>query len=193
MKGDRNGVRVWHNSSGDGIGLYFYPMQPDVPYTKPVDELRGFYRNMAQTGGGAILEVDILTLDDSKVIRTVTKIPQKPTGMAYLGSLTLPFREFSYVLKIQCLESGMTGVRDSMILDELLKSGEVTVGEKGQLQGWIRDPYDSSATGAFARNRADSEEYDSRFPHHPLSRLRTVLAYVQKTLSVSDDVKRASI
>jgi hypothetical protein len=85
----------------------------------------------------------------------------------------------------------MTGVRDSKILDTLLKSGEVTIGEKGRLQGWMQDPYDPLATGAFARNRAESEEYDGHFPEHPLSRLRTILAHVQKTLTVSDEVKRA--
>jgi len=32
----------------------------------------------------------------------VLKIPRQPHGITYLGSLTIPFAEFSFVIKMQC-------------------------------------------------------------------------------------------
>ena len=37
----------------------------------------------------------------------------------------MPFRDCSFVLKIQCEERGVTGVREAVLLDEKLGSGEV--------------------------------------------------------------------
>ena len=110
--------------------------------------------------------------------------------MTYLGSITLPFRDFSYVVKIQCMEQGTTGIRDAVILDEKLASGEVTISEKsGTLEGWMQDPYDLTIVGGFARNKSEAEEYDARFPEHPLTRLRQLLGQIEETLQISDDVR----
>jgi hypothetical protein len=191
LHGDHNGVRVWRTSLGDGFGLFYSPQPPDSKlHSNSIDEVRTFYRNEARADGGAILEVDILKLDDCKVIRTIIKTPQKPNGMTYWGTLTLPFRNFSYVLKVQCREIGTTGMRDSFIFSAHLKSGEVTLGKDGQILGWMQDPYDPSATGPLAKNKSESEEYDIQFPKHPLSRLRQTLAHLQPTLKVSEEVKR---
>ena len=110
--------------------------------------------------------------------------------MTYLGSLTLPYQYFSYVVKAQCVETGITGIRDSIVLDAKLHSGEVTIGENGELQGWMAEPYDGQATTALARNKSEAEQYDVNFPEHPLSRLRRLLRQVQLTLKVGNDVKR---
>jgi|SRR5579859_75774 len=191
FKGDHDGVPVWHTPAGDGLGIFYYPEPPDTKLlTNSVDEVRAFYRNEAQASGGAILEVDVLELDGCKTIKTIIKVPQKPKGMGYLGSLTLPFRDFSYVLKIQCLERGITGMRDSVIFSTYLKSGEVTLGKDGQILGWMQDPYEPSLISALAKNKSEAEEYDSQFPQHPLSRLRRILAQVQPTLKISEEIRR---
>jgi len=36
--------------------------------------------------------------------------------MNYLGSLAIPFAEFSFILKIQCAERGITGIRETFLL-----------------------------------------------------------------------------
>ena len=190
MQGDRNGVRVWHTPAGDGLGLYYFPLPPDIYVnTKSIDGVREFYRKTVRAGGSAIVEVESLTLDDCTTIRTIIKVPQQPSGMTYLGSLTLPFRDFSYVLKIQCPETGITGTRDSTVLNALLKAGKVSIDNSGQLEAWMEDPYDASVTGSLAKNKSEAEEYDLQFPSHPLTRLRAALGHVQQTLRVNEELK----
>lgn len=96
--------------------------------------------------------------------------------MTYVGSITLPIRDFSYVLKTQCEECCVTGIRDAIVSSEKIASGEITLDtEKEIVRGWMRDPYDSSAQQGFAMNLSEEEQSDHRFPNHPLSRPRRLL------------------
>ena len=192
--GDEDGVRVWYTAAGDAVGLYYFPVRPDIEADlKSVADVRAAYRKSVTARGVAVIEVDTLSVDGCDATRTIVKVPQQPTGMTYLGSITLPFREFSYVIKVQCEEWGVTGMREAAVLAELIDKGEVTLdpeGEGGQIPGWARDPYDASAEAPLLLNRAEAEEYDRRFPEHPLSRLRPVLNHIQGTLRVAEEVKR---
>jgi hypothetical protein len=193
LHGDENGVRIWHTAAGDGIGLYYFPIPPDIPADlASLEDLRSGYRILAASDGNAIIEVETPMVDGCPAVRTIIKIPQQPHGMTYLGSVTLPFRDFSYVIKVQCEEFGATGLRDVLVFEELLGTGEVTldVDAEGRLTGWMQDPYDASIVSAFARNRAEAQEYDARFPEHPLSRLRLTLSHIQGTLRVGDEISR---
>ena len=51
------------------------------------------------------------------------------------------------------------------------------------LDGWFRDPYDSSYRGAILCSVTDNEGFDSQFP---LSRLRSILKSVRSTLRSAD-------
>ena len=154
-----------------------------------MDELRAFYRRGIQTVGGGVVEIARLEVDGCKAIQTIFKVLQS-SSIIYLGSLTLPFRDFSYAIKIQCTDQGISGTRESIVLDTLLKSGVVTLNESGQVQGWAFDQHEQSKAGALAKNKSESDEYDAQFPNHPLSRVRHVLTDVQKTLKVRDDLKK---
>jgi hypothetical protein len=198
--GEHNGALIWYAPEGDGIGLFHFSMPPDIEVDLgAIDRVRGYYRTAAMSHGAAIVEVDVLQLAGCQIVRQIVKVPQKPTGMTYMGSMTLPFRDFSYVLKIQCLETGTTGVRDSSVLAEKMSAGEVSFDEETmKLQGWMHDPYDrtisyplSSDGGTCSYNSSDSAQYDEYFPAHPLSRLRRLLTHIQTTLTVDRDVCNA--
>jgi hypothetical protein len=186
-------VRIWYTAAGDGIGLYHFPIPPDIPANlESLQDVRLAYRKLTADSGEAIIEVETPIVDGCAAVRTIIKVPQQPHGMTYLGSVTLPFRNFSYVIKVQCEELGITGLRDSEILGEMLVTGEVRLDieeGKGRLLGWMQDPYDASIESRFARNRAEAPEYDVRFPEHPLSRLRPTLNHIQDTLRVGNDIK----
>lgn len=99
---------------------------------------------------------------------------------------------FSYVIKVQCEERGVTGIRDAIVFDQKMATGEVAIDvETKDIREWMRDPYDPSIVDGFARNLSEAEEYDELFPDHPLSRLRPVLKHVQATLRIAEEVKRA--
>jgi hypothetical protein len=192
LHGDEDGVRIWHTAAGDGIGLHYFPNPPDIAADlSSLEDVRSFYRKAMAASGSGIIEVETPRLDGVATVRTIIKVPQQPHGMFYLDSVTLPFRDFSYVIKVQCEEFGITGLRDSEVLDELLGTGDVTLdinGDEIRLIGWVQDPYDASIVSTFARNRAEALEYDARFPEHPLSRLRPTLNHIQETLRIADEI-----
>ena len=115
--------------------------------------------------------------------------PQQPHGMSYVSSITLPRRDFSFVVKIQCPEQGTTGIRDAMIGELMMRSGQVEIEDNGQISGWWADPYDPIFDSGLARNLAEDEKYDGDFPDHPLSRLSPILRRIEGTLRVAADVK----
>jgi hypothetical protein len=165
------GTLRWRNDRGDQFSADFFPIAPDLP--APVAEigpLRAFYRKMLGDAGG-LVEVDAIALAGNAAMRAIFKIPQDPTGMTYLGAVTIPFRDCSFVLKWQCPELGMTGVRDSAVFAAVSPK----LDENGAPIGWAADPYLPSHRARCLRNRADDEEWDKRFPKHPLSRLRGYL------------------
>jgi hypothetical protein len=191
-KGDHGHARVWWTRDGDAIGLYHYAKAPDIE-AAPSDRaaLRRFYARIAEASEIGLLEVEPVALDGLVAVRMLVKAPQEPSGRTYIASLTLPFRDFSYVLKTQCAEQGMIGMRDSIVLDELLRSGAVRLdGEPRQAVGWSMDP--QVPVGPLVYNRSESEEYDARFPEHPLSRARAILRHLEATTRVSAAVRRAA-
>lgn len=192
LQGDKANVRVWHSPAGGGVGLYYFAVPPDIlADLTSVDAVRAFYRSQILSAGLGMIEVDTLQVDDCVVIRTILKQPQQPTGMTYLGSLTIPFRDFSYVIKAQFQEYGITGFREAMVLDSLLQSGQMKLDSRNvnQIEGWAQDPYDATIETPLARNLADDEKYDAQFPDHPLSRVRSILNQIQASLRINNAVK----
>ena len=107
-------ARRWRRPDAtDGLSLHLFLRQPDLPSPLRAQSLRDLYRAQLAAAGGGIVEVELENFEALPNVRAIFKFPQKPSGMSYLASLTLPFRNFSYVLKVQCEEAGMTGVRDT--------------------------------------------------------------------------------
>ncbi len=190
VQGDQDNVRTWYTRDGDFIGLFYDGLPPDIAADlNSVPEVRHFYRAQVTPAGFGVVEVDTLKLDDCLAVRTIFKGPQKPSGMVYVAGITLPFRDFSYLVKVQCNEQAPTGTRDVAVFQSLLGSGEVEMNESGSVEGWSQDPYDASATAPLMRNRSEDEKYDEQFPDHPLSRLRRILGRIQDSLRISSEVK----
>jgi hypothetical protein len=189
--GERNGARIWSTASGDAVTLHYFPIPPDIPVgLGDLAAIRDASRTAAMQTGAAIIEVDIIAVDELMALRQVVKVPQQPHGITYLGSITLPYRSFSFVLKIQCTEYGTTGMRDAAILDELMNEGRVTVdGRARAIRGWMQDPYDPTLTDGFRKNLSEDAKYDARFPAHPLSRLRPLLTRLHGTIQLTDELR----
>ncbi|HEX5944306.1 MAG TPA: hypothetical protein VFY66_18635, partial [Anaerolineales bacterium] len=155
-----------------------------------LESVSAFYGNMiAEAKNITGISIDIMDLDDCKFVKMIIKVPQQPFGMTYIGSLTLPFSDFSFVVKMQCAERGSTGMRESLIVNELLGNGEIKFDKSGNFEGWEK-PSVSVHSAVWKINRSEAVEYDVRFPNHPLSILRRTLSQIEKSIKVSDDVKR---
>lgn len=189
---ERDSVQVWLTSKGDSLGLFHFAKPPDIEADlSDQKSLRAFYRRVSRQAGLGILEIEGCIVDGCSAVRTLVKVAQAPMGRTYVGALTFPFRDFSYVFKVQSPEGGIVGLRDSVVLETVMGAGESTIDAKtGQLRGWLVDPYDSNEAGPMTRNISELPEYDSQFPDHPLSRARWVLNHLQRTITIDDAIKR---
>jgi hypothetical protein len=171
--GVQDGTHVWHTPQGDGVGLFFFQLPPDLPKNaRSEDELRqAFSTSLADD---KLVELRLLAVDGQRSVQTIIKAPQQPSGMTYVGSIIIPFRDFSFVLKSQCQEGGMTGMREAILLSKMLAKGDV-----------VRDD-----AGFPVRFSPDDPEYDAQFPKHPLSRLRSTLQRFEQTVRLNESVKK---
>ena len=174
FQGDREGARVWFLPEGGGVGLYFFPVQPDLPLrAASVGQLRESY-TARMDGKAQVVDCRVMKLDGVPGIWLVIKQKQEPRGMTYLGSLTIPFREFSFVIKIQCAEQGATGMREALLIGEALKKGTGRVeGDRFVPDGWS----------------FDDEQFDERLPQHPLSRVRRELRHIASSVRIEPKIK----
>jgi hypothetical protein len=98
--GDEDNARIWRTKDGDGIGLYHFPIPPDIEADiESVAQVRSFYRKLTDRSGHELVECETLLLDGCLVVRTIISV-REGRGYTYLGSLTFPFRDFSFVLKV---------------------------------------------------------------------------------------------
>lgn len=172
-------VRVWFTPDGDGLGLFFFPVPPDLPsHASSVIEISAFYESMLANSGGKLVETRITEIDGCAAVQIILSVPQEPNGRTYVGSVTIPFRDFSFVLKVQCAEHGTTGVKEAILFDRSRSSGKEMKIEDGRFEipGW----------------NPDSEEYDAEFPTHPVARARRVLRDIAASTTVADQVKNSS-
>jgi hypothetical protein len=168
-------LRVWWTPEGDGLGVHFFPLPPDIPPgAASVDELAAFYQNMLGDSGGRLVDIRVVVAGGCPAIRGIVSVPQQPSGRSYVGTLTVPFRAFSFVLKCQCLErETTTGIKEMILLDRSWGAKEPE-GEGGFPRDW--DP--------------DAPRYDAEFPSHPVARARRVLDHVEQSLVVTDEVRK---
>lgn len=173
--GEADARRIWVTQDGDGIGLFFFPKPPDLPSQAQTSaEMQEFYRGRVGNDKVQMIEFGLPSVADIRCIWMVLKIPRDPHGMSYVGSLTIPFVEFSFVLKMQCEEQGITGIRETALFIKAQQEGAVTLAADGTLAGdW----------------NPDDQSHDAEFPDHPVSRLRREFARIMATLQINDTTK----
>jgi hypothetical protein len=171
---------AWIHPAGDVLSTHYFDIPPDLPGSlSELTPIRQYYRQMLGDRGG-IVELERETLGRFSALRSIVKVRQEPTGMAYVASLTFPFRNCSFVAKVQCPETGMTGMRDTVVGHKL---GVTPAGRDWRCAdgaAWFRDPYDPAYASAVRRNRSDDEEWDRMFAEHPLSRARAHLRILRR-------------
>lgn len=173
------------------IVLHFFDKEPDLPTAKDLEYLKKFYRNIAASSNGGAIETDIVNIHDISCVKTIIKFPQEETGMIYIASITIPFKDCSYVVKIQADEIGITGMRDAVILDRLLKTGEVEI-EEENMKNWFEDPYDPDFKQGTLMNKSELEKYDHEFPEHPLSVARSLIKSISASIIFKSEIKELS-
>lgn len=169
--GEDGDQRVWFTPDGDGLGVFFFPKPPNIPHVRTTSELEQFYRSSVCNEEVKMVEFRLMQVLDVTSVWIVVKTPQEPSGMSYLGSVTIPFAEFSFVIKMQCEEHGITGVREASLMLKAQQDKTVAVDDDGRISGdW----------------QPDDVRYDEMFPTHPISRLRRELTSIIATVRIEE-------
>ncbi|MBX9952872.1 MAG: hypothetical protein K2Y39_27105 [Candidatus Obscuribacterales bacterium] len=183
---------TWHNDRREVLFLHYFPIRPDIPCSlNDVNTLRDSYRRGVNQSGGALVSVNVVRVQGLLGTRTIFKFPQQPSGIAYVASLTFPFRDFSFVIKLQCPENQPTGLRESAVFEQLIKTGEISMDSGGNPVGWSRDPYAPNLVAGTQMTLAEEIKYDEQFPQHPLSRARGFLTRVANSINFTPEVLNA--
>ncbi|RSK38414.1 hypothetical protein [Hymenobacter perfusus] len=174
--------RAWEHPSAPAVlSVHFFALPPDLPRGLDLTNLRQQYRNSLIQNAGGLIEVSRGQVEALPLIRTLFKLPQSPSGMGYIGALTLPFREYSYVVKVQAQEDGMTGQRESVVAEKLFQTGTLHLTNEG-FASWAADPYQPNFTAGALMNQSEQAAYDALFPEHPLTLVRQTLDWLETSL-----------
>lgn len=185
---DQDAIRWVNPQQSALIVLHYFDKEPDLPTARDLDYLKKFYRNIAASSNGGTIETDIIHIHDIPCVKTIIKVPQQETGMIYIASITIPFENCSYVVKVQANEIGITGMRDAVILSKLIETGEVTLEEETMIN-WFEDPYDPDFKQGTLMNKSELEKYDHEFPEHPLSVARSLLKTIAAEILFKPEIK----
>lgn len=189
LETDKKDMKLWLSPKEPvAISLHYFNQKPDLPTIKNVGVLRNFYRGMVSAAEGALIEVELIELLDVPAVWTLFKFPMNPTGMRYIGSLTIPFQKCSYVVKVHSEEIGITGIRDNTVMAQLHQEGTIDM-TNHMAEDWFYDPYDESILEGLRMNISEQRKYDLAYPDHPLSLVRHYLSKAQTEVTYSDKIK----
>jgi len=196
--------RIWVTPEQDVVLLNLYLDVPDIPASLDrLDSLRVGYRQMAADNNVALIEAEVVDADSYRAILRIVRFHLESRAAVYIASLILPFRDFSFVLKAQCEERGLTGMREAVVFADSMSAGVIDINPEREsrgggmlnsddLMGWVSNPDGPSPRTEPPRSIAEDEKYDAQFPDHPLSRAHRLIRHLQSTLVVAPQLKAAA-
>jgi tetratricopeptide (TPR) repeat protein/uncharacterized RDD family membrane protein YckC len=193
-----NDALEWRNADGDVLRVRF-SAQPASFLSDPSDlgSLREHYRREAAASRGAIVLVETVSIQGIPCIEAIKKFERLP-AYAYEGVLVLAFEASHFILTLESLERGKTGMREAVLTAHLAERGELEIREEPGtgatvIKGWFLDPYLEGYQGPVLRSLSDDERLDALFPLHPLSKIRSVLRRIKKTLSFDPTLRSSKL
>jgi hypothetical protein len=127
--------RVWRRGDDEELSLHLFESPPDI--AAPLDDveaLRTFYRSMVSSGGVALVSVDVRTVGTPPLswIEVILELPAPGSAPTldpggYSATLTLPRRDFSFVVKLQSgaidrLRTTLDAIEASLVVDEEVRT-----------------------------------------------------------------------
>ncbi|MFJ8108625.1 hypothetical protein [Streptomyces sp. NPDC096132] len=171
---------VWTDAAGLVLSVHFFPLVPDLP--APLHEperLRAGLAQITAEAGGGLIETLPGAVDGVPAVRQLVKVPlgSRP-GQAFLGSWTIPKAACSTVVKVQAAEGPMTGMREATVMAQV-----------GPAAYFRPHPYVGGQLGGLPFHVGDDEQWDARFPDHPLTLVRAALRRITPTVTFDDRFK----
>ncbi len=118
MRKDEPDRQLWLNAFNDVLELRAFSLAPDIPVRlTDARALRAFYDAGAATQNTEIVELEVRDVRGVPSLWLMLTQPAKPRGTQYVGSLTLPFKHGSFVMKMQAIEVLTVRESDDPALD----------------------------------------------------------------------------
>lgn len=194
------GKKLWLNPASVATLLAFSKGPPDWPFDlTDVDGARKFYGAQCASAKGAMLSLDVTTLDNFEALRGVFKyrspVPES-LAMMSVGIFWIPFDSCTFQINIEAVEQGTTGIREAAVnVMEPEKYPDPSVLDRCP---WPQADPDAEPVvvtdveDMFARMRqaplrplpSDDVSFDPMFPEHPLSKVRGRMKVVADTLKI---------
>lgn len=107
--------KLWLNGFNDVVELRAFALPPDIPVRlRDAAGLRAYYDAAARTQGAQVLGLEVVQTPvrafdaaferSMQVIGLLMRAPAKPRGFVFVGSVALPFKRGSFVLRHQATE-----------------------------------------------------------------------------------------
>ena len=177
-------VRLWINGDESAITIgVVKDHYVTARRSTPSWSLQHWARFFARDSGGGLIEADHIELTFGPALRFIFKTREHLASM-YHGQLCFARNDVDVFISVVCKELGTTGVREAVITAELIEQGRLDLKEYRRI--FARDPYDPGYDGvdqSVLRFMSDDETYDSRFPDHPLSKVRRLLAVLPPAIA----------
>jgi len=192
-------VQEWCDALGNTLQLRLHPGRAEyLDGPRDMRSIIAFCRRKADAIGRAIVSVDSVDIAGIQCLKVIDK-RERPPGYGYGGAITIPLDDVSVAIAMNATEHGTTGVREAVVTSYLLGAGELALpalkatGSAGTpIPGWFWDPYDPGYDGRVLHSLSDDVRLDALFPDHPLSRIRTSLARIQRSVEFDATVHVAS-
>lgn len=172
-----DGLRTWRDAEGALLSLEMVD-EAALGLSDLSDEvaIQQRCRRLAERSQGGLIEVQVHHESYGRTVTLIYKWLDRPAYI-FTGMLVMLNQGASQLWTVVAGERGTTGVREATITSELLNSGQLSIDEYQRT--WAQDPYDPeyrAADRSVLRFVSDDARYDDRFPQHPLSKVRRVLA-----------------
>lgn len=169
----------WRNERGDFLTLDYFPIPPDLP---PLDDadLRASFEPDVEANGGRIVECRTIRIHGVRSLWLIQSVllPDRQ-GALYSGAVIVPFARCSWVVKVQSVEQGFTGMREAIVTNEMLLG--LSPDEPFPPEGARMEAF-----WAAVNQRVDDPSLDERLPDHPLSVVRRELEKLVASISMDE-------
>ncbi|RDI65484.1 hypothetical protein [Nocardia pseudobrasiliensis] len=166
----------WGNpATGDVVTLTYIDQVPDLPAGLGDQETLRRRLTELQAEFGCLIEAHAITVDGQPALLRLEKFPLegRQSGLGFTAGLVIPKATCSAILKIMCMETGRSGVREAAVVPKV-----------GFQNMFPPHPYAPEIKGKLPYNAADDARWDPQFPGHPLTRARGWITYISRTARI---------
>lgn len=140
------------------------------------------YEIESKENGGTLIEAEFVSTKAGEVLRSVHKYrsPENPLSAYIVGIILLTWNKFHIRIHTEASELGSTGGREAGVA---LLNADQPQDQVEYEEVTAEQLFDKLRAGGIATSPSDDAKWDSTFPEHPLSRVRSIQTRIMGALT----------